>query len=422
MAKFNRLVGSNAGKVLGFCSVVLPLAILACSSEPSGDGDGDGGDGNTGGNGVGGSTGGTTQGGAGGSTGGTITGGNGGTIAGGNGGGGGGNVGGDGGGANPGGNGGGGGTTGDGSCANLPDVKGHPDCDFDYPMHDGFTLALVEEFENPIDLVNDPIWTYSDGHPDGPVRFVKENVQFEAGYMNLVMTDDPVAGSHSYAEEEDVNDRAYSSGELRTKYNNYRYGRYEVRFKAPEVQPGNTTINGGYVATMFVFRTPKFTQWREIDLEKTGTSPNTMDTNLINGDNHQQWGADFSDTGNSPVTIPFNAREDFHDYVFEWTSAGVTWYVDGQQIRQQLGAAKLQIPTESTKIMMNLWWGSFGGDAANNQYPLTTQYEWFRFYKWNMDDTYPCYPTPGCLPQTDLDGAKNNPEDGVTYIPPNNGN
>src|SRR5919109_788665 len=32
-----------------------------------------------------------------------------------------------------------------------------------YPTHPGFTLALVEDFDQPLDLDNDPIWTYSDG-------------------------------------------------------------------------------------------------------------------------------------------------------------------------------------------------------------------------------------------------------------------
>jgi len=309
------------------------------------------------------------------------------------------------------------------NCAEtLPNVQGHPDCAFAYPAVAGFSLALVEEFTAPIDLVNDPIWTYSDGHPDGPVRFVKEGVGFDTanGYMTLTMTDTPVAGSHSYAEEEDVDTRAYSSGEMRTKYNNYRYGRYEVRFKSPSVQAGDTAINGGYVATMFVFRNPKFTQWREIDIEQIGDSPTVVGTNLINGDGQAAWADFFADTGGGPHPITFNAREDFHTYAFEWTSESVTWYADGTQIRQQVGAAKVAIPEMSTKIMMNLWWGSFGGSGANNQYPLVTQYDWIRFYKWDMEDTYPM--DPAMLPQTDLDGAKNNTEDGITYIPPNAGN
>lgn len=308
------------------------------------------------------------------------------------------------------------------SCDNLPGVVGHPDCAATYPTYPGFTLALVEEFNAPIDLVNDPIWTYSDGHPDGPVRFVKEGVGFADGKMTLTMTDSPVAGSHSYAEEEDVDTRDFSSGEMRTKYNNYRYGRYEVNFKAPSIHPGDTATNGGYVATMFIFRNPKFTQWREIDLEQIGDSPTVMGTNLINGDNKAAWGAEFADTTGSPHTIAFNAREAFHTYAFEWTSEAVTWYADDVMIRQQVGPAKLPIPELSAKIMMNLWWGSFGGNGANNTWPMVTEYDWFRFYKWDTETTYPCSPVPTCLPATDLDGAKNNTEDGVEYIPPNAGN
>ena len=34
------------------------------------------------------------------------------------------------------------------------------------------------------------------------------------------------------------------SGELRARRNMFRYGRYEVRMKAPDVQPGDPDVNG----------------------------------------------------------------------------------------------------------------------------------------------------------------------------------
>ena len=37
------------------------------------------------------------------------------------------------------------------------------------------------------------------------------------------------------------------SGELRTRRNMFRYGRYEVRMKAPDVQPGNPDIDGNWL-------------------------------------------------------------------------------------------------------------------------------------------------------------------------------
>jgi beta-glucanase (GH16 family) len=225
-----------------------------------------------------------------------------------------------------------------------------------------------------------------------------------------------VPGSCSHSEEKTIGNKAYSGGELRTKYNNFRYGRYEARFKSPSIQPGNTTINGGYVATFFLFHTPKFTEWREIDLEQTGDGASALTTNLINGDDKPGWDASFTDA--IAYTLPFNSRQDFHTYALEWTSASITWFVDDQQIRQQVGASKLPIPALSTKIIMNLWFGGFGGDPGNNVLPLTTEYDWVRFYKWNNETTYPCSPTPSCLPAGDLDGSKNNFEDGVPDIPP----
>jgi hypothetical protein len=61
--------------------------------------------------------------------------------------------------------------------------------------------------------------------------------------------------------------------------------------------------------------------------------------------------------------------------------------------------------------MMNLWVfsGTAFGNGANNVYPFKSEYEWFRFYKPNTgESTYPCSPTPGCLPADDKDYAQNN--------------
>lgn len=300
--------------------------------------------------------------------------------------------------------------------ATLPGVQGHPDCDFAYPEYPGFTLALVEEFNEPIDLVNDPVWTYSDGALDeGGIRFVKEGLSFENGVMKITINQGETFSEFSHAEQKQVTAKSLTSGELRTKYNNYRYGRYEVSLKTPSVQPGDTQINGGYVSTLFVFRTPKFQTWREIDIEATGDSPMGFTTNIIHGENRQGWAADFAAADSS--LLDFNHREDFHVYAFEWTSEYVRWFVDGQMVREFTEKeGEIQVPTESTKIMMNLWLGAFGGDPTNNVYPLSSEYDWLRFYKWDQEPSYPM--DPASLPATDLDGSKNNPEDGLPDIPP----
>ena len=69
---------------------------------------------------------------------------------------------------------------------------------------------------------------------------------------------------------------------------------------------------------------------------------------------------------------------------------------------------------------MNLWIFNdtcgFGGLCDPHDWPIHSEYDWFRFYKANDEDTYPCSPTPSCLPDSDLDGSKNNPSDGVPNV------
>jgi hypothetical protein len=301
-------------------------------------------------------------------------------------------------------------------CPNMPGVKGHPDCSFTYPTRVGFTLALVEEFATPIDLVNDAIWTYSDGAPDeSAARFTKDGLSFSNGHLNITLSDTSVTSSFSHAEEKVVGSRSYRSGELRTKYNNYRYGRYEVSFKAPGVTIADPNAAGGYVASFFSSRTPRFTHWREINFMQTGYSTTSLSTDLLNGDNQAAWSPAIASL--MTHVMPSNARSSFHEYAFVWLPTSITWYLDGNQIRQDTGGDR-PIPTLSAKIMMSLWAGAYGGDLNSNEYPLVAQYDWVRFYQWDGETTYPTNDPANDLPHGDLDGSKNNPEDGVADIPP----
>ena len=69
---------------------------------------------------------------------------------------------------------------------------------------------------------------------------------------------------------------------------------------------------------------------------------------------------------------------------------------------------------------MNLWIffsNAAFGDPTKNTYPFVATYDYFRFYKWNQETTYPCSPTPTCLPATDYqvkgvtEGSQNNPNE-----------
>jgi beta-glucanase (GH16 family) len=162
-----------------------------------------------------------------------------------------------------------------------------------------------------------------------------------------------------------VGAKAVRSGELRTRFNNFRYGRYEARFKPP-------TSSGNFIATLFTLRTPKFQEWREIDIEVTADRPQGVLTNVIFANNVFSWNASIEDrverfpAGESTRGLPagFANQEAFHTYAFEWLPDRVTWFVDDVSVRHR-------------------------------------------------DDRYPCATPPDCLPAEDLDKSKNNPDDGL---------
>jgi beta-glucanase (GH16 family) len=284
--------------------------------------------------------------------------------------------------------------------------------------------VLAEEFDSPLDLDADPIWTWSDGGLiEGQTRFTKENIKFYDGKMVIEMSSFPAAHAQpcSHAEVDTIPPKSKSSGEFRTRHNMFRYGRYEMRMKAPSVQPSDQTTNGNFVSSMFVFRDGKFKHWREIDIEITGDSSNHVQTNCLVAENKIQFSIDMEDS--KKHTTPFNVRSDFHTYAFEWLPHRVAWYIDGRVVREKrAGGPGNPIPELSGKIMMNLWMfdkrALFGGKKIwNDRFPMRSEYDWFRFYKWNGDKHYPCAGMDArCLTADDKYLSGNNPCDGIPQV------
>jgi len=205
------------------------------------------------------------------------------------------------------------------------------------------------------------------------------------------------------------------SGEFRTKYNNYRYGRYEVKFQAP-VENGGTGPDGNFLSTMFTFRTPKWKQWRELDNELEANIKNKVAYNVVNADN--AGGYPGGDSGSlAPPGIANFSIQTMHTYIIEWLPTKVTWYVDGQMLRANTNMPP-GVPTISAKIMMNLWvFAGDGlvtfGDTSKNVYPFHSTYEYVRFYKWDQETMYPV-DDPKTLPAADTAFSQNNPNE-LTY-------
>jgi hypothetical protein len=312
-------------------------------------------------------------------------------------------------------------------------VAGHCDEGATYPTYAGYTLALVEDFPAPIDLDTDPVFTWSDGSPSGgQARFREQQISFANGTM-IITADSTcpspaapcIPSSLSYAESA-VNANTGTvaamnvwSGEFRTKYNNYRYGRYEVRYNAPSsnptygANPGANTNNGNFLSTMFAFRTPKWLTWNEIDIELEPSIPTSVAYNVIDAQNQDNYPEGNNAAGNTAAIAGYNNTQT-HTYAFEWTPTSVTWYLDGTMINQFDGTASDPIPSKSAKIMMNLWIFASSaafGNPSNNMYPFSATYDYFRFYKWAQETTYPCSPTPTCLSTDDTQYSQNNPNE-----------
>jgi beta-glucanase (GH16 family) len=403
------------------------------SAATGGAGGGSSGSGGAGGSGTTGGNGGSTTGGAGGTTApdGSVTGGAGGSSGG--------STGGASGSAGTGGiDAGTGGSAGIADAATGTDAEagpscqgilGHPTqpCD-KIPTYPGVKLRLVEDFDAPLDLDTDEIWTYSDGFSDqSQARFIKSAITFASGSAQITMNK-PAGGAPAgptYAEctaaafPAPFNTAApHTSGELRSKYNNFKYGYYEFRIKPPV----NTT--GNFIAAAFTFRTPKWQNWRELDIElQAANKSKVVPTNVIVGENQAAWSAAISDAIDAMAS--FDTQADFHTYGFDWEPNVVNFYIDRATnptpVRVYAMGSKLPIPNKSAKIMMNFWLFTSsalgGGDPANNQYPMTMQVDYVHFYQSDQEPFYPCTPTPACLNDAthreDLDYSKNNATDGL---------
>jgi hypothetical protein len=294
---------------------------------------------------------------------------------------------------------------------------GHPGVGATHPSYDGFTLWVVEDFDQALDLETDPIWTWSDGGFQTH-RFIREAIDFANGAMTLTFDETPQVESCSHSNYGMVPARTRSSGELRSRYNLFRYGRYETAIKAPTVQPNDTAINGNYIASLFIFRQPGCQEWREIDLEVTGDTPGYLVTNLIHGNAGSCTKSEVREDFDLPAT---SFRTDFQVVGFEWLPGTVRFYrIDAEGMETTLRTlTDERVPDLPAKIMANLWvfqaGFAFGGlEGANNVYPLMAEYDFIRFYRWDDEPQYPCLAMDdSCLVDADRDLAGNNGCDGI---------
>jgi endo-1,3-1,4-beta-glycanase ExoK len=300
----------------------------------------------------------------------------------------------------------------DGGAAGTTDaappvtIKGHPEPGKVYPSYPGFTLDLVEEFNEPLDLNHDPIWTWGDGGQVGTLRYTEAAVSFANGMAVLTVTATPVPMSMSYSDNGIIGVRPKSGGELRTKYKNYRWGRYEISMRSPEGNPSN------FMQEVFARHWSTIAGGREVGIQLMGSRPTDVRTYVTSRPPQT-----FGNERGAAVRLPAAdfVVSAFHTYAIEALPTGVTFFIDGARVASvpaNTAPGNPIVPERSMKIMLHLWVDSTsgvgGGDPALNVYPVTSQIDWIRFYRWDRDPRYPCTPTPACLDATDKEFGANN--------------
>lgn len=286
------------------------------------------------------------------------------------------------------------------SSAGSVNLKAYPGFTGEY---EGFTLVIDERF----DSFNPDIWRRGDGAvgTESMCRFQDQGVVVEDGKLNLIVKEEKVPASFSNDHQDEKRAYDYSCGELRTTdENKYLYGRIEARMQAP-----NRDVATGYISSLFTFRfasDPSLAkahriEWEEIDVELEGGRPDKFQANLIYGVDAESW-LETRQYGAWEDKIETGPVDEWRVFAIEWLPDAIRWYVDGKLVKTLLASDidcdpecmppqqyPTPIPNNPTSIMMNTWIPNdeiqdhFGGNKAGNTYPLVTEYDWFRYYKWD---------------------------------------
>ncbi|MGA1730431.1 MAG: family 16 glycosylhydrolase [Steroidobacteraceae bacterium] len=210
----------------------------------------------------------------------------------------------------------------------------------------------------------------ADGWTNGPPfdnGWAADHVRFSNGLLEILLDDQSTRGE------------PYTSGEYRTN-GFHGYGCFEASFR-PIAVPG-------VVTSLFTYAGPYDNGGNglhnEIDIEFLGNGFRDDGKTLLQFNFWTNYSG--GPTNEIDVLLPFDASADFHRYGFRWTSAGITWFVDGEAVFEVLDDSAAPTPkaTESLqKLMLNAWPvdASASGWAGEFLYPgspLVAQYKWVR--------------------------------------------
>ncbi len=162
---------------------------------------------------------------------------------------------------------------------------------------------------------------------------------------------------------------AVTSAELYTG-TAYQYGRFEARLRF--------AAGDGVVSSFFLWKDGSEisgTFWNELDFEKLGADCH-LETNAFFGQPaavHAQKYTQFTDLCSA-----------FHTYTYEWTPEYIAWFVDGAELRREVGdtaKAYADNATAGMQIRLNIWPGdaSFGGNFSPTILPVYQNVDWVQY-------------------------------------------
>ncbi len=166
--------------------------------------------------------------------------------------------------------------------------------------------------------------------------------------------------------------KEYKGAEYRTK-EAYKYGRFEVSYKAPAKE--------GALASFFTYFTGNDTvkwsslKWNEIDIEILGRYNNNVQFNTITPGQINHVRSNF---------VNFDPSADFNTYAFEWTPDYVSWFINGIEAHKQTGPHITSLEY-AQKIMMNIWnpqWDNWVGTFDPLALPAFAFYDWVKYYSY----------------------------------------
>ncbi|KAL9580484.1 MAG: hypothetical protein Q9212_004463 [Teloschistes hypoglaucus] len=196
-------------------------------------------------------------------------------------------------------------------------AKVHAKCECGYLVKNQgvFTDALEADFFHQGNIGNDASWDVSD--------YTKTNYPFNMKYEKNNVVSNPMPGSSGdpglqlIVRGPTPDGSPVKTAELSTKRTDMFYGSYRAAIKY--------TRESGTCGSMF---------WRkddthEIDLELLSSQDTVSSpTNRINLVLHST-----GPSGFETPSVPFHPSDGFHEYRFDWSPGRVSYYVDGQHMK-----------------------------------------------------------------------------------------